>query len=127
MAETIFWSSRSMVSRCSAAFLWPGVLKMHYLQIGITIVLVLGIIAALFYSLTITIWLVSHQIDKREAMRKTFISFFLAFMSIFLTVIIWQDKTNWNFSIWVSFLVLAIGVSFFIALFFALMYWNWKK
>ena len=91
---------------------------MHYLQIGVTIVLVLEIIIALFYSLTINLKLVSHQINKREAMRKTFISFFLAFMSIFLTVIIWQDKENWNVSIWISFLVLAIGVSFFVAFFF---------
>ena len=100
---------------------------MYYTQVGLSIALLGGIAFSLIYSLMLVIKLIKKRSNKRETMKKTFISAFLGWISIFLIVLIWQDKANWNIKVGLSLLIISILVSLVIAAFSALSFWSWRE
>jgi len=100
---------------------------MYYIQVGLTIALLSGIAFSLTYSLILVIKLIKKRSNKRETMKKTFISAFCGWLSIFLIALIWQDKADWNIKIRLSFLIISILFSFIMAVFSALSFWSWRE
>jgi hypothetical protein len=65
--------------------------------------------------------------ERKEAMRKSFLISFSTWMSMFIVYLIWQDISNWNFVTWIMIIVLITGFSIFTASLSALGLWHWKK
>ena len=100
---------------------------MYYLQVAITIALSIGIVVSLIYSLFLVYNLVKRRSSKCETMKKTFISIFCGWISIFIIVFLWQDKSDWSIRAWATFLILSISISFIVAFFAAVSFWSWKE
>jgi hypothetical protein len=101
---------------------------MYYLKIGISIIFVIGFFASLIYLFWLSIKVGTRLLDRKEAMRKSFITSFFAWMALFFVAILWQeDISSWDFRKWVMASILIFGFSFFTASLSALGLWNWKK
>jgi hypothetical protein len=100
---------------------------MYYIQIVITIALILELVFSVIYSFVLVINLIKRRSSKLETMKKTFINTFFGLISMFLAGLIWQDKADWDIRAGISFLVLSFLVSFIVAVFFALSFWSWKE
>jgi hypothetical protein len=100
---------------------------MYYLQVGITIVLMTGIAFSLIYSFVLVVNLVKKRSNKIETIKRTFITTFCGWLSMFLIGLIWQNKADWDARAWISFLVITISISLVVAFFFALSFWSWKQ
>jgi hypothetical protein len=100
---------------------------MYYFKVGVTIVFIIEFFASLAYTLYLSIKVATRNIERKEAMRRSFSISFLTVMFMFVIYLMWQDMSNLNFRGWVAVVVLITGFSFFVASVFALALWNWKK
>lgn len=100
---------------------------MHYIRIGISIIFVISFFASLVYLLSLSVKLATRIIDRKEAMRKSFVISFTTWMSMFFVYLVWQDVSDWNLIKFVLIIVLTTGFSIFIASLSALGLWYWKK
>ena len=100
---------------------------MHYIRIGISIIFVISFFASLVYLLSLSVKLATRIIDRKEAMRKSFVISFTTWMSMFFVYLVWQDVSDWNLIQFVLVIVLTTGFSIFIASLSALGLWYWKK
>ena len=100
---------------------------MHYIRIGISIIFVISFFASLVYLLSLSVKLATRIIDRKEAMRKSFVISFTTWMSMFFVYLVWQDVSDWNLIKFVLVIVLTTGFSIFIASLSALGLWYWKK
>jgi hypothetical protein len=100
---------------------------MYYFQVSISFVFVIGLFASLAYLLSLSIKVATHLVDRKEAMRKSFVVSFATWMSMFIVYFIWQDRSNWNFIKWIMVVTLTTGFSIFMASLSALSFWQWKK
>ncbi len=80
---------------------------MYYFQIVASIVFLIGLAGSLIYLILLSVRVATNRVSKKEARRKTFITTFCMWSSLFLLVIIGQDKTGWN---------LVVGIIVFIVL-----------
>ena len=80
----------------------------------------------LAYTLYLTMGVVTQRIERKEAMRKSFVVSFLIFMFMFFVYLLWQDVSKLDFSGWITVMILITGVSTFGGLAFALPLLNWK-
>jgi len=100
---------------------------MYYFQIGVSIIFVISFLASLIYLLSLSVKVDTHAMDSKEAIRKSFLTSFVTWMSMFIVYFIWQDKSNWNFGTRIMVIVLMTGFSIFSASLSAFGLWHWKK
>ncbi len=92
----------------------------YYVQLVATICL-LGVMLKLGWDfLVLGLKITTGTIGKKDAMQQSFTIFFGFFLAMFVTGIIWMDKSEMALLEIVSFITIAISVSFFISFFFAL-------
>lgn len=100
---------------------------MHYFKIGVTVVFVIEFFASLAYTLHLSIKVATRNIERQEAMRRSFSISFLTVMFMFVVYLMWQDMSNLDFRGWITIIILITGFSFLVASISALALWNWKK
>jgi hypothetical protein len=100
---------------------------MYYIRIGISIIFTIGFFASNVYLLWLSVKVITHLIDRKEVMRKSFIISFFTWMSMFIVYLVWQDVSDWNLMKFVMVIVLTTGFSIFIASLSALGLSHWKK
>ena len=69
----------------------------------------------------------THLIDRKEAMRKSFVISFATWMSMFFAYLVWQDVSGWNLTQFIMVIILTTGVSIIAAFLTALGLWHWKN
>jgi hypothetical protein len=100
---------------------------MHYIQISITIVLIMVFIVSLVHLLSLSIKVATNRLNRRDAMRSAFATSLSTWASIFIMVIIWMDKEGWTFEILIMVTILLFSLSIILAGISALAFWSWKK
>ena len=100
---------------------------MYYVKIGFSIIFTISFFGSLVYLLSLSVKVATRLIDRKEATPKSFIASLLTWLSIFITVIIWQDKSNWNIGTWIMIFILLTGVSIVSATVSAFGLWHRKK
>jgi len=100
---------------------------MHYLQIAFSVILLLGIFALLAYPVLIGFRLTAGHLDKKSAMRKTFITTFIAWLLIISLSLGLNSEIDWGSSKAILLVILTIFISGFVGFFSALSFWYWKR
>jgi hypothetical protein len=100
---------------------------MYYLQIGISIVFIISFFASQIYLLSLSVKVATRLVERKEAMRKSFVISFVTWMSMFFVYLVWMDVANWNLTKFIMVIVLITGLSIFISSLSALGLWYWKK
>jgi len=100
---------------------------MHYFKIVISVLFVLEFFIALFYLLRLSIRVSTRLVERKEAMKKSFMVSFPTFVFMFIAYLIWQDLSNLSFWSWMMLIILITGSSLFVTLTFAVALWNWNN
>jgi protein-S-isoprenylcysteine O-methyltransferase Ste14 len=100
---------------------------MYYFKVAISAVFVIEFFISLFYLLLLSTKIATHLIERKEAMKKSFIVSFLSFMFMFIVYLIWQDLSNLSLWSWTMRIILTTGFSLFVGLIFSAALWNWKN
>src|ERR1051325_4948963 len=100
---------------------------MYYLQISFSIILVLSIFGSLAYLLWLSAKVATQLMDRKAATSKAFMVSLITCTSIFIFVILWQDKSNWTLETWIMVLMLLTSISMFFAAISAFGLWYRNK
>ncbi|SRR6266540_6422092 len=100
---------------------------MYYFQLGASAIFVIGFVISLIYQFSLSIQVSTKRLDSRSAMRKLFIASFCTWMSMFILVLIWSEKTTWNLGKVIMVFILFSLVAFVLAGISALGLWRWKR
>jgi hypothetical protein len=100
---------------------------MYYFQLGASLLFVIGFVISLIYQFSLSVQVSTKRLDSRSAMRKLFITSFCTWMSMFILVLIWQEKTTWSIGKGVMVFILFSFVAFVLAGISALGLWRWKR
>ena len=100
---------------------------MYYVQIGFSIIFILSFFGSLAYLLSLSVKVATQLMDRKEATPKSFIASLVTWTSIFIVVIIWQDKSEWNFGTWIMVFTLLASISIVSAGVSAFGLWYRKK
>jgi hypothetical protein len=100
---------------------------MYYFQLGISAIFVIGFVISLIYQFSLSAQVSTKKLDTRNGIRKLFITSFCTWMSMFILVLIWSEKTTWNIEKGIMVFVLFSLVAFVLAGISALGLWQWKR
>ena len=100
---------------------------MYYFQASLSLIFLIGFLASLIYLLSISIKVATHLLDRKEAVRKSFLVSFFTWMSMFVVYFVWQDRSNRTFASWIMVTLMMTGISLFAASLIALGLSQWTK
>jgi len=100
---------------------------MFYFQLAASVIFVIGFVISLIYQFLLSIQVSTKKLDSRSGMRKMFITSFCTWMSMFILVLLWSEKTAWNIGKGVMVFILFSLVAFVLAGISALGLWRWKR
>jgi hypothetical protein len=100
---------------------------MYYIQIGVTILIVIGVAISLVYTIILSIKTATGLMANRNAMKRAFVVTFYMWMSMFLLYFMWTDKKGWGVTTITLGFVSSLIISIVLASFSAFGLWNWRR
>ena len=99
----------------------------YYFQVAVTLLFAISLVVSILSSVVLSIRVGFRGLDSRVAMKRTFISSFCTWMSLFLVYSIWTDKRDWDITTGTMAFVLFLILSMIFAAVSAFGLWNWKR
>jgi len=100
---------------------------MYYFQLGALAIFVICFVISLIYQFSLSVQVSTKRLDSRSGIRKLFITSFCTWMSMFILVLIWSEKTAWDIGKGIMVFILFSLVAFVLAGISALSLWRWKR
>lgn len=100
---------------------------MYYFKVAISAVFVIEFFISLFYLLSLSAKVATRLIERKEAMKKSFIVSFLSIMFMLIVYLMWQDLSGLSLWSWMMLTILITGFSFFVGLLFSAALWKNKN